>query len=182
MPSFSASTTVSSLLPQAAKETARARPSSETMRARSFTTAAMLSGGHGDPRAPVVVLLEDRPEPPQATVGLALQPRAGERLDDPVGRQGGLGVDLEVDARLLAGGLLERVGRERPDAVELARAADLDDAARPVDLGHRHVRPVEAVERRVDLEPRARAPADRVLARQAPVLEVVVGELGVVRD
>ena len=51
-----------------------------------------------------------------------------------------------------------------------------------LDLDERHVGPAEALQRRVDAEARARAAADRVDPRQAPVLQVVVAELGVVRD
>ena len=77
---------------------------------------------------------------------------------------------------------VEIVDAERADAVVLARATDLDDPVRALDLGERHVAPAEAVAGRLHAKARARARADGVDPRQVPVDEVVVGELRVVGD
>ena len=94
---------------------------------------------------------------------------------------GRLGLGRQRHARRAAAERLELVRREtsrmrlnlpvRPRWTMRRGALGLDD---------RDVGPAEAVERRVDAEARAGAEAERVLAREAEVLEVVVGELRVV--
>ena len=61
----------------------------------------------------------------------------------------------------------------RPAATILCGALDLDE---------RHVAPREAVQRRVELEARAGAAAVGIDPGQPPLLQVVVGELGMVGD
>ena len=74
------------------------------------------------------------------------------------------------------------VGADHLDAVELPATAALHELARRLQLGERHVRPGEAVERSLDAEAGARTLAVAVDARQPPVDQIVVGELGVVGD
>ena len=107
---------------------------------------------------------------------------AAERLHELVGRQRRLGLEHVLDR-----GAAARAASSVQIAVVLMR---LNLPPRPtatirrgaLDVDERHVGPVEALQRRVDAEARARAAADRVDPRQVPVLQVVVAELGVVRD
>src|SRR5687767_13544216 len=178
MPSVSPSVTVSCLLPQPA---ARSAHSAKEMTARRLM-AAMLDARHGRALATVVVLLEDRLEALQRLSAAALEPPPrAERLHQAVGRELGLALRRVLDLGAAAGG---RQGPRRVGlvAVELPAAADGHDPKRPLDLDERHVLPAEPIEAPVAAEPGARAGADRVDARQVPVLEVVVAKLRVVRD
>src|SRR4051794_13030045 len=131
-------------------------------------------------RAAAVVLLEDRLETAHRLAEVALRPAAGEALEEAIGGQLRLALEREAHVRAVAGGALELVDADRAVAVVLAHAADLDDAARALGLDDRGVAPREAVQRRLALPPRAGAHPVRVLARQAPVDQVVVAELRVV--
>src|SRR3954452_11612402 len=160
---------------------------SAAARTRTMSRRRVMTGGSLDPRdrgsrAPALVVLEDAAQPPQALAGLALEPAAeAERLDEPVGGQLRLGLEHELDARAAARGL-ELPARVGLDAVELAAAADRDDLARRIDLDEGEVAPAEALERPVHLVAGARPAAVGVDAGEPPVLQVVVRELGMVRD
>src|SRR5215210_2451381 len=177
MPSVSATVT-SCLLKQPVTESAHSSAAEMT---RRRLMARMLDAGHGRARAAIVVLLEDRLQPLERPAPAALEPAALPE-DRHQAVRGELGLDLRrvLDLRAAAG------GRERPRgvglvAVELPAPARGDDAEGPLDLDERHVGPAEAVAP-VVAESCARAAADRVDPGQVPVLEVVVAELGVVRD
>src|SRR3954454_21774690 len=147
------------------------------MRTRAITTGRILDPSHGGARAAPLVVLEDAAEPPQALVGLPAHPAAeAEGLHQAVRRQGRLRLEHELDAGATARGGLERPLREGLDPVELAAAADADDAARGLDLGEAHVPPREALERRVHPVAGAGAAAVGVRPGQVPLLEVVVRE------
>src|SRR3954447_4571792 len=133
-------------------------------------------------RAAAVVLLEDRLETAHRLAEVALRPAAGEALEEAVGGQLRLALEREAHVRAVARGALELVDADRAVPVVLAHAADLDDAARALGLDDRGVAPREAVQRRLALPPRAGAHPVCVLARQAPVDQVVVAELRVVGD
>src|SRR5215213_627240 len=179
MPSVSPSVTVSCLLPQPAADSAHASTAEITTRR---LMARMLDARHRRALAAVVVLLEDRLEPGERLAAAALEPAPEpERLHDAVGRQLRLDLrrvlDLGASARRR-----QRPGVERLVAVELAAAAGGHDPEGSIHLDEGHVGPAEAVEAPVVAEPGARTVSDRVEARQVPVLEVVVAELGVVGD
>jgi hypothetical protein len=108
-------------------------------------------------------------------------PRA-EGLEQTIGERLRLGLEREAHARGAAGVGGELVDPERAHAVALAAAADLDDAMGLLDLGEGDVAPAEAIAGRGDAKARAGAETDGVLAREVPVAQVVVGELGVVRE
>src|SRR3954447_7322443 len=180
MPSVCPWVRVSSLLPQPPATSVAARTTNISR--RRVTTRASLDAGHRGTRATALVVLEDAAQAAQALGGFPPEPAAeAERLDEPVGRELRLGLEYELDARAPAG-RLERPARERLDAVELAAAADRDDAARWLDPDEREVAPAEALERRVHLVAGAGPGAVGVDPREPPVLQVVVGELRVVGD
>src|SRR3954453_7211017 len=133
-------------------------------------------------RAATGVLLEDALQTAHRLAEVALRPAAGDALEQAVGGQLRLALEREAHVRAVAGRALELVDADRAVAVVLAGAADLDDAPRALGLDDRGVAPREAVQRRLALPPRAGADAVGVLAGQAPVDQVVVGELRVVGD
>src|SRR5918994_6022834 len=180
MPSVSPSVTVSCLFPQPAANSAHTSAAEMTSRR---LMAGILDARDRDARAAIVVLLEDRLQPLQRLAAAALEPaaRAAEALHDAVGRQRGLAFGGVLDLRAVAG-RRQRPGRVGLVAVELPAAARGDDPERPLDLDEGHVLPAESVEALVAAEAGAGAGAHGVDPRQAPVLEVVVAELRVVRD
>src|SRR4051812_28433584 len=180
MPSVWPSVRVSSLLAQPPATSAAARTTNISR--RRFTTRASLDAGHRGTRAPTLVVLEDAAQASQALGGFPPEPAAeAERLDELVGRELWLRLEHELDARAPARGL-EGPARERLDAVELAAAADGDDAPRRLDPDEGQVAPAEALQRRVHLVAGPGPRAVGVDPRQPPVLQVVVRELGMVRD
>src|SRR5215210_6116142 len=180
MPSVSPSVTVSCLLPQPAAN--RAQSSAAEMTSRRLM-AGILDARDRGARAAIAVLLEDRLQPLQRLAAAALEPaaRPAKALHDAVGRQRRLALGRVLDLRAAAR-RRERPGRVRLVAVELPAAPGGDDPVRPRDLDEGHVLPPEAVEALVAAEAGAGALAHRFDPRQAPVLEVVVAELRVVRD
>src|SRR5215204_1834660 len=180
MPSVSPTVTVSCLLPQPAAN--RAQSSAAEMTTRRLM-AGILDARDRGARAAIVVLLEDRLQPLQRLAAAALEPaaHAAEALHEAVGPERRLALGRVLDLRAAA----RRRERPRPvglGAVELPAAPGGDDPVRPRDLDEGHVLPAEAVEALVAAEAGAGALAHGVDPRQAPVLEVVVAELRVVRD
>src|SRR4051794_19488337 len=140
----------------------------------------MLSARDGGADASLAVLLEDGAQARQAVGETALEePAAGEELEQPVAREGGLRLHLHLDAGRAARRLVELVLGDLADAVELAAAAVHEDPVRRLRLDDRRVGPAEADERGLDAEPHAGADPLRLLARQVPVLQEVVEELRV---
>jgi hypothetical protein len=78
--------------------------------------------------------------------------------------------------------LVELVDAAPEDAVVLAATAALHDEPRLLHVGEGRIRPGVAREALLELEPGAGALAERVLAQQMPPGQVVIAELGVVRD
>src|SRR5215203_1443240 len=157
MPSVSPSVTVSSLLPQ--PEAKNAQNSAAEMTIRRLMPW-ILDTRHRGALAAVVVLLEDRLEPPQRLAAAALEPAPqAERLHETVGRELGLDLRRVLDLRAPARGRQSprRVGLV---AVELPAAAGGHDPERALDLDERHVLPPEAVQVPVAAEAGARAAAD----------------------
>src|SRR5215211_4497962 len=180
MPSVSPTVTVACLLPQPAAN--RAQSSAAEMTSRRLM-ARILDARDRGARAAIVVLLEDRLQPLQGLAPATLEPaaRAAQALHYAVGRQCRLALGRVLDLGAAAR-RRERPGRVGLVAVELAAAPGGHDPIRPRDLDEGHVLPAEAVEALVAAEAGARALAHGLDARQAPVLEVVIGELRVVRD
>src|ERR1700733_2744815 len=93
-----------------------------------------------------------------------------------------LGLQRELHARGSSSCGSKLVDAERAHPIGLAGATHLDDAVGPRDLGEGRVGPAEAVAGSLHAKTGARATTDRVLAREVPVDQIVVGELGMVGD
>src|SRR5689334_1043784 len=133
-----------------------------------------LQAADGCTRTAIVILLEDRLQAAERALQAAPEPAAPprERLEQAIGGQRRLALRRDFDVRGVGPVRIERPLRPRLVAVELARAAGGDDPVRALDLDERHVAPAEAIQRRVDLEARARAAAVGVDAREPPLLQV----------
>jgi hypothetical protein len=131
--------------------------------------------------AAAFAVLEDRAQPPQSLGVLALQPRASaDGLAQPVGQDGGMGLERELHAGGATGHGRQLVDPECADAIGLAGTTDLHDPVGAGDLGEGGVPPAEAVAGRLHAKAGAGAATDGVLPREVPVDQVMVGELGVI--
>jgi hypothetical protein len=96
----------------------------------------------GDAATAVQILFEDRPQAAHRLGVLALDPSArAELLEELVAGLLGQRLDGEAHAGRTPRTHVELVDAKCANAVELAGAAALDDEARRLDLGKRHVGP-----------------------------------------